>query len=77
MTDRATLSAAALATALRRWLHARREDDGVQAAALAYETAALIARNADTRAQAFEVVDAWAVSMKEQIDRLGVGVEHP
>ena len=67
----------ALSLALRVWLRECGEIPPVQASALAYEAAALIARHADTLTDAYDLVDAWADNMKNQIGRLGVGVEHP
>jgi hypothetical protein len=77
MTNPKTLAAADLTTALRAWLRARREPIDVQAGAMAYELAALIAKDAQTNADAFAVVDEWARLMKWQIHDLGVGGEHP
>jgi hypothetical protein len=77
MSDPATQSAADLTTALRAWLRARHESPAVQAAALAYEIAALIATDAPTEPQAFALVDTWAAGMKWQIHAFGIGVEHP
>lgn len=71
------LSAADLTTALRQWLRARPEAPEVQATALVYELAALLALHASTVPQACALVDAWRDKMKEQIQILGVGVEHP
>jgi hypothetical protein len=75
--DPTTCSAAELTTALRAWLRARRELPEAQAAAMAYEIAALVAKHADSVPQAFALIDSWAASMKWQIRDLGVGVEHP
>jgi hypothetical protein len=72
-----TRSAAELTEALRAWLRRRPESPDAQAAAMAYETAALIAKHADSVPQAFALVDEWARSMKWQIHELGIGVEHP
>ena len=76
-SDPRTDSAADLTTTLRAWLRVRREPPDVQAAALAYELAALIAREAATPTAAFLLVDQWARTMKWQIHGLGVGGEHP
>jgi hypothetical protein len=77
MTDPMTRSAADLADALRLWLRARREPPEVQAAAMAYEIAALIAKHATSVPQACALVDTWMGEMKAQIRTLGVGKEHP
>jgi hypothetical protein len=77
MTDPITRSAAELTDALRVWLRARREPPEVQASAMAYEIAALIAKHADTVPQACALVDRWMGEMKAQIRTLGVGREHP
>ena len=75
--DPITRSAAALTTVLRAWLRARPEPPEAQAAAMAYEIAALVALHAETVPQACGLVDAWTAEMKTQIRQLGVGVEHP
>jgi hypothetical protein len=75
--DPNTLSAAELSDALRAWLRARREVDEVLAAAMAYEIAALVARNAASMADAVALIDVWTAEMKEQIRVFGVGAEHP
>jgi hypothetical protein len=75
--DPLTLSAADLTNALRVWLRARRESPEAQAAAMAYEIAALVALHSDTVPQACALLDAWMTEMKSQIRQLGVGVEHP
>jgi hypothetical protein len=77
MAEPPTLAAADLATTLRAWLRGRREPPDVQAAALAYELAALLAREAATPTAAFLLVDQWARTMKWQIHEFGVGREHP
>jgi len=71
------LSAAQLTDHLRAWLRARPECAETIATALAYETAALFALHAPSVANAETLVDAWAEDMKEQIRRLGIGIEHP
>jgi hypothetical protein len=75
--DPLTLSAAELTTPLRAWLRARPEPPEAQAAAMAYEIAALVALHSDSVPQACALVDAWLSEMKSQICMLGVGVEHP
>jgi hypothetical protein len=70
-------AAADVTTALRAWLRARREPSEVQAAALAYELAALVAKEAPTATHAFLLVDQWARTLKWQIHEFGVGREHP
>lgn len=75
--DEPTLRAADLSDELRAWLRARREPRMVQAAALCYELAALVARDAYTVPQAYALLDEWLRVMKEQIAKLDVGVEHP
>jgi hypothetical protein len=72
-----TLAAAELSTVLRGWLRTRLESDQVQASALAYELAAVIALHAPSPAAALEVIDAFTANMKDQLARCGVGVEHP
>jgi hypothetical protein len=47
------------------------------AAALAYELAAAIAAAARTRDDANAAIDALIGVMREQVERLGVGREHP
>jgi len=71
-TDRLSLQ-------LRAWLreHARGGAVEIQAGALVYELAALIAREAPTEARAYMLVDRWAAVMKTQIALFGVGVDHP
>jgi len=66
-----------LTSALRAWLEVRRESPQVQASAIAYELAALIARIAETEMQAEALVAAWTHVMREQIAAFGVGTEHP
>jgi hypothetical protein len=44
---------------------------------MAYELAALVAREADTIEDALLVIDQWVAVMKMQIADLGVGGEHP
>lgn len=75
--DPTTLSAAELTDALRLWLRARQEPPEAQAAAMAYEIAALIAKHATTVPQACDLIDDWMTEMKAQIVQLGVGIEHP
>jgi len=75
--DALTLSTAELTTAMRAWLRARRDPPPVQASAMAYEIAAIIALHATSVPQAFELIDYWTRAMKEQVRELGVGVEHP
>lgn len=75
--DDCTLSAAALTEHLRAWLRERPEVPEAQAAALAYELAALVSLHADSVPQAYALLDEWLATMKEQIAKLGVGVEHP
>jgi hypothetical protein len=78
MSDDATVAATLdLTTALRAWLRARPEPSPVQAAALAYEIAALMAQDAPSEPQAFALVDTWAAGMKWQIHAFGIGREHP
>jgi anthranilate phosphoribosyltransferase len=77
MIDPITQSAAELTTSLRAWLRGRRESPEAQAAAMAYEIAALVARHADSVPQACSLIDAWMREMKSQIRQLGVGIEHP
>ncbi len=77
MPDETTLRAADLSDELRAWLRGRREPDLIQAAALCYELAALVAKNAHTVPQAYDLLDVWLATMKEQIAKLDVGVEHP
>jgi len=71
------LSAAALSDDLRVWLRARAETPEQQASALVYELGALIAKHAPDEQAAYEVMYFWFATMKDQIRRLGVGVEHP
>lgn len=71
------LAAAELATLLRGWLRSHQLSPQIQASALAYEAAALIALHATSVQEATTVVDQWATEMKEQIRILGVGQEHP
>jgi hypothetical protein len=75
--DDMVVVSAELSDALRQWLRARDDRPDVQATALVYETAALIALHAESIEQAHALVDAWGLTMKDQIHRLGVGVEHP
>jgi hypothetical protein len=75
--DPVTLEASDLSDALRVWLRWRTEHPQVQATALLYELAAIVARICPTEAAAHQVLDHWVVMMKDQIRRLGVGVEHP
>ena len=75
--DTMTVAAAELTESLRVWLRRRREPPTVQAAALAYEMAALVALHAGSVQNAHAVVDAWTEVMKDQIVKLGVEVEHP
>lgn len=77
MPNEPTLRAADLSDELRAWLRARREPPLIQAAALCYELAALVAKEARAVPQAYELLDLWLAVMKEQIAKLDVGVEHP
>lgn len=70
-----TYSAAALTDQLRAWLRARGETPDVLASTLAYELAALIGRYANT--DAFAMIEQVQIVMRDQVHRLGVGVEHP
>ncbi len=49
----------------------------VQAGSMAYETAALIARDAATVQEAVTLITKWAATMTDQVREFGVGVEHP
>lgn len=66
-----------LSDELRAWLRRRHEAPDIMAGALVYELAALIARDAPTVARAEALIHFWADEMKDQVRRLGVGVEHP
>jgi uncharacterized protein YicC (UPF0701 family) len=66
-----------LTIALRALLRARPEQGQVLASALAYELAAVIAKHAPTQRAANTIIDTFALVMKDQIERLGVGVDHP
>ncbi len=72
-----TRAAAEFTDVLRAFLRARREAPEVQAAALCYEMAAIIALHAPNMAAAIELIEWWTTNMKDQIATLGVGVEHP
>jgi len=72
-----TRAAAEFTDVLRAFLRARREPAQVIAAALCYEMAALIALHAASVEDAHKLIDWWTVNMHEQIETLGVGVEHP
>lgn len=77
-TEAQVLRSAALTDELRAWMRTRRTDnDMVVAGALAYELAALIARNAGTEANALDLITVWADVMRDQIRALGVETEHP
>ena len=75
MTD--TLKGAALAERLRVWLRACGEQPDVVGSALAYELAALVGRYAESQADALEMIDWVAATMRDQIRAFGVGGEHP
>ena len=49
----------------------------VVASALVYEMGALIARCANEIEDADSLIDGWAETMKLQVRRFGVGVQHP
>ena len=66
-----------LCDALRAFLEARQEAAQIRASALAYELAAVIAKQAPSFRAANLIVDTFALTMKDQIERLGVGVDHP
>jgi len=72
-----TIAVMLLTDALRAWLRAHPAPSQVQASALVYELAALIARDADSVARAHALIDHWSVTMKHQITNFGVGAEHP
>jgi hypothetical protein len=66
-----------LTIALRSWLHDQGAHGQIQASALAYELAAVIARHAPSVRAANVLIDTFALTMKDQIERCGIGVEHP
>jgi len=75
--DDVTIATAEFTDVLRAWLRARREPPEVLAGALAYELTALIALHASSQEQAQQLIAWWTGNMHEQIQTLGVGVEHP
>jgi hypothetical protein len=66
-----------LTIALRTWLRDRGDGGQIQASALAYELAAVIAKHAPNARAAVLLIDTFALTMKDQIERYGVGGEHP
>ena len=76
MSDEAR-AAYMLSDELRSWLLRRHEPRNIIASAVVYELAALIAVDAETFEQVEDLIDEWAEEMKDQVRRLGVGVEHP
>lgn len=79
MVERDVIASCELSSELRAWLRDRASTSAgaVQASALAYELAAVIARHAPSVGAAIEVVDQMADNMRGQIRRLGVWVDHP
>jgi hypothetical protein len=77
VSDDAARVAYILSDELRVWLRRRHEAPNIIASAVVYELAALIASGAETVEQAEQLIDVWTDEMKDQVRRLGVGVEHP
>jgi hypothetical protein len=76
--DRAQQQEAAdLTVEIRLWLNARHLPPQVMAAALVYELAAMLAREAPDEAGALQLIDLWTRTMKNQVRAFGAGVEHP
>lgn len=77
MDDADADAACDLSAKLRVWLRDHDASGQIQASAMSYELAALVAFHAPSIEDAIEVITQLTEQMKGQIERLGVWTEHP